>query len=211
MPPGVDIQFLLNVSTPTPSPYVQFIPKIRFERRSYMSRPSKPANVIELEGKSHRTKKEIRQRKKAEEELLTGEKLKESKETKANNIAHEEFLRIKRLLEKIGKNDELYGKIINRYCLLLAECIEFENKREKLYERSESLDEHMADMEFVDYIKIQLEISKQLISYDKQIQAKRKMLFDIEKENIMTIASALRSIPKKAEKKKNPVMEALSG
>ena len=58
---------------------------------------------------------------------------------------------------------------------------------------------------------MQIEISKQLISYDKQIQAKRKMLFDIEKENIMTIASSLRSIPKKTDKKKNAVKEALSG
>ena len=53
-------------------------------------------------------------------------------------------------------------------------------------------------------------MQKNLISLDKQIQAKRKMLMDIEKENIMTIASSLRSIPKKAEKKKNLLLEALA-
>ena len=68
-----------------------------------MARPSKPVNVIEMEGRSHRTKKEIKQRKDAEVELLTGEKIKESKETKENAVAHKEFLRIKRLLENIGK------------------------------------------------------------------------------------------------------------
>ena len=73
------------------------------------------------------------------------------------------------------------------------------------------LEEHFDDFEYPDYIKMQMELSKQIISYDRQIQAKRKMLFDIEKENIMTIASSLRSIPKKTEKKKNAVKEALSG
>lgn len=54
-------------------------------------------------------------------------------------------------------------------------------------------------------------LAKNLIALDKQIQAKRKMLLDIEKENIMTIASSLRSVPKKTEKKRNPLMEALEG
>lgn len=176
-----------------------------------MPTPTKPVNIIEMEGKSHRTKKEIRQRKQAEESLLTGKKIKESEEVKNNEVAHKEFSRVKNLLEAIEKNDDLYGKIINRYCILLAECTEFEEKREKLYDRSMELEEHFDDFEYPDYIKMQMELSKQIISYDRQIQAKRKMLFDIEKENIMTIASSLRSIPKKTEKKKNAVKEALSG
>ena len=36
-------------------------------------------------------------------------------------------------------------------------------------------------------------------------------MLDIEKENVMTIAASLRSIPKKPEKKKNLLMEALTG
>ena len=176
-----------------------------------MARPSKPAKVIEMEGRSHRTKKELRQRMQAEESQLTGEKIKESKEVKENELAHKEFLRLKKLLKSIEKDDDLYGKIINRYCILLAECNEFEEKREKLYEHSKELENHFDEFDYPDYIKMQLDISKQLIAYDKQIQSKRKMLFDIEKENIMTIASSLRSIPKKTESKKNAVKEALSG
>lgn len=176
-----------------------------------MPTPPKPSNVIKMEGKSHRTKKELRERKQAEESLLTGEKLKEAKEIKENPLAHKEFLRLKKLLKSIEKDDDLYGKIINRYCLLLAECIEFEEKRERIYERINELEEHYDDFDYPDYLKMQIELSKQLISYDKQIQAKRKMLFDIEKENIMTIASSLRSIPKKTDSKKNAVKEALSG
>ena len=47
---------------------------------------------------------------------------------------------------------------------------------------------------------------------DKQIASKRKMLLDIEKENVMTIASALRSIPKKEDKaSENPLLKVLRG
>lgn len=176
-----------------------------------MPTPPKPAKIIELEGKSHRTKKEIRARKEAEASLLTGEKLKEAKEVRDNLKAHKEFLRMKKLLESIEKNDDLYGRVINRYCLLIAECAEFEEKREKMQERAEELEEHAADMEYDDYCRLQIDLSKQLIALDKQVQTKRKMLFDIEKENIMTIAASLRSIPKKTDEKKNPLMEALNG
>lgn len=176
-----------------------------------MPTPPKPADVIMLEGKSHRTKKELRQRKKAEEDLLTGNRLRETKEVKENELAHKEFLRIRKLLEEIGKNDDLYSGVINRYCLLSAECKEFEEKRESIFRRQQELEERSGEMEFTDYIYMQNDLSKMLLSYDRQVQAKRKMMFDIEKENIMTIASALRSIPKKQETKKNALREALGG
>jgi len=51
-----------------------------------------------------------------------------------------------------------------------------------------------------------------MLSIDKQIVSKRKMLLDIEKENVMTIASALRSIPKKDNsKEENPLLRVLRG
>ena len=176
-----------------------------------MARPSKPASVIKLEGRSHRTKKELQTREKAEKSLVSGKELKESKEVKENKKAHADFLRVKKLLAGIEKADDLYGNIINRYCLILAECSEFEEKREKIYSLIEGLEERAEEMEYIEYIKMQANLSKQLISYDKQIQAKRKMLMDIEKENVMTIASALRSIPKSPEKKSNPLKDVLSG
>ena len=164
-----------------------------------------------MEGKSHRTKRELRQRKQAEENLLTGKRLKEAKEIRENELAHKEFLRLKKLLKEIGKDDDLYSGVINRYCMISAECEEFEEKREGIYKRQKELEKHSGEMEFADYLKLQNDLSKMLLSYDRQIQAKRKMLFDIEKENVMTIASALRSIPKKTETKKNALREALSG
>lgn len=175
------------------------------------ARPSKPAEIIKMEGKSHRTKKELRQREQAEESLLTGETIKESPEVRVNEKAHKEYLRIRKLLKSIGKADDLYGNEINRYCLLVAECADFEEKREQMQEMINDLEEHAHEMEYADLVKMRLALSKQLIAYDRQIQTKRKMIFDLEKENVMTIASSLRSIPKKPEKKSNPLKEALNG
>ena len=175
-----------------------------------MPTPPKPAKLIAIEGKSHRTKKELREREKAEAALLTGKTLKETEEVKNNKIAHKEFLRIRKLLQSIEKNDDLYGSTINRYCLLLAECTEFEEKRETIFSRQKELEERKDDMEFSEYINLQNDLVKSMLALDKQVQSKRKMLLDIEKENVMTIATSLRSIPKKTEKK-NPLREALSG
>ena len=66
------------------------------------------------------------------------------------------------------------------------------------------------EMNLTTYYKLQHRCKKSF-GPGRQIQAKRKMLLDIEKENIMTIASSLRSVPKKAEKKMNPLLEALNG
>lgn len=182
-----------------------------------MPTPTKPVNVIRMEGKSHRTKKELRQRENAEKNLLTGEKLKERKEVRDNQITHKEFLRIKKLLEKIEKNDDLYSSVINRYCQLYGECKDFEEKRESIYKQLLELQNNFQDMvdqevmTIKEYYNLEVSMQKNLISLDKQVQAKRKMMFDIEKENIMTIASSLRSVPKKVEKKENPLLAALNG
>ncbi len=176
-----------------------------------MPTPPKPYLVLKAEKKSHRTKAELKLREEGEKALATGVALKERPEVKANPIAHKEFLRINKLLKKIGKNDAIYEAVINRYCLLQAECTEFEERREKFYEQMKELEERVTEMEPDDYFKLQSEMQKNIINLDKQIQSKRKMLFDLEKENIMTIASALRSIPKKTEKNENPLLKALNG
>lgn len=190
-----------------------------FDRKEGAQRPTppKPADIIKLEKKSHRTKAELRQREKAEQSLLTGITLKESPEVKDNKNAHKEFLRVRKLLEGIGKFDDLYGAVINRYCILYAEIKEFEEKRERFFtqlcefqEKSEELIDN-EEMTYKEYYTIEASMQKNLISLDRQVQTKRKMLSDIEKENVMTIASSLRSIPKKPEKKKNPLREAMGG
>lgn len=181
-----------------------------------MPTPPKPAKVIAMEGKSHRTKAELKLREQGEQSLLTSEKLKERKEIKENKAAHEEFLRVKKLLEKIEKNDALYEPIINRYCMIQAECKELENRRETfntiIFELKEEISE-LPEAEKADFLdqlsKNIVKIAEQMNACDKLLAQKRKMLFDIEKENIMTIASALRAIPKKVENKQSALMKVL--
>ena len=179
-----------------------------------MPTPSKPVNILKLEKKSHRTKKELVERERAELSLLTGTTLKETKEVRSNELAHREFIRIRKLLRTIEKDDDLYGAIINRYCLLHAECIEFKEKREKVYEQMQGLEQSKDSFEANDdlktYYSMLITMQKNLLALDSQVQSKRKMLLDIEKENIMTIAASLRSIPKKSDKKKNSLLEALA-
>ncbi|MGN0667264.1 MAG: hypothetical protein ACI4KF_12155 [Huintestinicola sp.] len=175
-----------------------------------MPTPSKPVTVLMSEGKSHRTKKELQQRKDGEDSLATGVSLKMRSEVKANPIAKKEFTRVSSLLKKIGKNDALVEGGINRYCSLTAEIREFEDKREVFYKNIQDLqsaydedkENHSIDDRVIpalDYFKTLAQMESAVINLDKQIMSKRKMLLDIEKENIMTIAAQLRSIPKKVD------------
>lgn len=185
-----------------------------------MPTPPKPTLVLMNEKKSHRTKAEINKRKEAEKALTSGVSLKERQEVKDNPIAHREFLRINKLLKGIEKNDALYEPIINRYCMIQAECFDLESKREEIYRLSKELKDAFYQMTFdmdnIDEAPLLLEFNKDIsklivtmLNIDKQIQTKRKMLLDIEKENIMTVASALRSIPKKIDESANPLLAAL--
>ncbi len=178
-----------------------------------MPTPPKPFTVLKSEGKSHRTQDELEQRKNAEAALITGSHMKCWPEVKANAVAKKEFNRVKSLLKKIGKDDALHEGPVNRYALLRAECAEFEEKREAFYESKEELqneyhaggkiqDENNGGLSPSQYYNLLAKMQQSIIALDRQIQAKRKMMLDIEKENIMTIASALRSIPKKVDKSK---------
>ncbi len=164
-------------------------------------RPSKSVHLLKSEKKSHRTKAELEAREENENALLTGSSLKESDGVKGNAVAHKEFLRIKRLLKAIQKDDDLYGNVINNHCLLVAECIEIEDIKNRLIKSLDDFEDRCADedMKYSEEMKIRVSIQKQILDCDRALMNKRKMLLDISKENIMTIASALRSIPKKVE------------
>lgn len=189
-----------------------------------MPTPAKPFKVLTTEKKSHRTKAELKMREEGEKSLSTEIELKERKEVKQNKVAHKEFKRIQKLLKKIEKNDAIYEAVINRYCLLQAECINLEERREEFYKLVFELKAEMKlttdNMDSInDVANYKLEYSKAIAkimnsvnAIDKQIQSKRKMLLDIEKENVMTIASALRCVPKKENQEaNNPLLKVLRG
>lgn len=185
-------------------------------------RPSKPAAVIEAEKKSHRTKAELEARKNAESGLLSNKKLQERKEVKENKTAHAEFQRVSKLMKAIGKDDALYSSGINTYCLLYAEIGDLHEQMKTLDETGEMLREtfgHLVDdpertidpEEIIQFEKAFTRLISQRLNISAVIDKKRKMMLDIDKENVMTISAALRSIPKKPEKKENALMAALRG
>ena len=182
-----------------------------------MARPSMPVSVLSAEKKTHLTKAQIEKRKQGEESLSTGTELTERSEVKKNKVAHAEFKRLNGLLGGIGKNDAIYETVINRYCMILSECVELEVKREKIFDTAEKLekvfDELSADATFTearDAARAISDMYAMMLKCDKQVDEKRKMLLSIEKENIMTVAAALRSVPKDVGKKENPLLKALT-
>ena len=169
-------------------------------------RPTKPLALV----KGHRTKEEKKVREKAEKNLLTGVTLKEWPEVRSDPDAHKEFLRIKKVLKAIDKDDALHEGVINRYCQLLSECKYLEQMKLQcnadIVEISQALTNRQIN--FLSYMDRKQAIQQNYLTLDKQLMNKRKMMLDIEKENIMTIQSALRSIPKKPVEKKKSGMAA---
>ena len=97
-----------------------------------MGRPAKSyLALIQSNDISKKSKAEIEQRKKGEESLLSKVKMREFPETKANPKADLEYKRISKLMKKIEKDDDLFSSVINRYCMLKAECDEIIERREE--------------------------------------------------------------------------------
>ena len=179
-----------------------------------MARPSKPFRVIEAEKKSHRTKAELESRKKGEEALASGIAWKEWDRVKTNKAAHKEFLRLEKVFRAIEKNDALHQNIINRYCLLFAEIDEYEEQKNEIKQNLHELSTLQTTGETggLEYLKLRQKFQAQLLAIDKRILTKQKMMFDIEKENIMTVAAVLRSVPKRPpEEEEDDPMTALLG
>lgn len=181
-----------------------------------MPTPRKSAAVLTAEGTAHKTKQEIAQRKKAEQAALTGKQLREAEQTKANDLAHAEFKRMKALLKEIKKDDDIYRNVVNRYCMLCAECIEFVEKREAIYKQLEEFFEKKdglvanEELTFREAYRIEADMQANIIAVDKQIQTKRKMMLDIEKENGWTVKASIQTIPPRVESKISPLKEALA-
>lgn len=187
-----------------------------------MARPSKPVSVLKTENKSHRTKKELKIREEGEKAFATGINITETDAVRNNIIAHSEFQRIVHLFGIIEKDDAIFQQVINRYCLLFAEChameLKYQNIDAAVELLTESFEEGKSSLEGEDVLEYVVNFSREVgkllslqMTIDKQLQIKRKMMLDIEKENIMTIASALRNVPKKEENKSNPLLDALNG
>lgn len=163
----------------------------------------------------HRTKAEIAARREAEQDMLSGKRAFERESVKADPVAHAEYRRVTALMKAIGKDDALYSAIVNRYCELFAEVRRYQDEivrrrtlMDELHTRFEDSDPDSEDI--VAFAKAYDSMAGKVDKMDGIIMQKRKMMFDIEKENGMTVAAALRAVPKdNAKKEENPLAAIL--
>ena len=160
-----------------------------------MPTPSKPTELLLLEGKSHRTKAEISFRKAAEKKLQTTPLFFESPQVKKDRIAHLEFLRLRRLYSKIEFVDALDQQVINRYCLEVS-------NTHKLQEMMARLDGELdkEDLEFVDRMKVYDLIHKANVAVAKN----KELLLKYEDRLFLNPAARIRSVPKTPPKEEKP-------
>jgi phage terminase small subunit len=172
----------------------------------------------------HRTKDELSQRRDAEKAAMTGKKMKIAAETKSDPVAHEEWKRIVRLMTTLNKNDDIFSAVMNRYCQLFGEiqaCIVQKSEVQRLLKKTEeifdaAMDTYSGDdaaQQIIQFTKQINSLLKQLSALDARIMSKRRMRMDIEKENGMTVAASLRTLPKAATapKSENPLLGVLAG
>ncbi|MFS0820768.1 P27 family phage terminase small subunit [Bacillus sp. 1P02SD] len=144
-------------------------------------RPSKPVQLIKLEGnKDRRTKAELEHREKMEKALYTGTNFKESPVVKADPVAHKEFLRLKKLYKKIEYVDGLDEQIINRYCMLVSQ----ENAMQEMIVKTKH------DGEKIDLFKA--------------INKTRDALLKLEDRLFLNPTARVKAIPKAPPEKEKP-------
>jgi len=171
-----------------------------------MARPPVPINIA----KGHRTIAEKKARMRKEADLLTGSAFQEWPEVRANPIAHKRFVKTKNLFASNGKDDALLEPVINRYCLMLAECEDL-NKimSDAMNDVKQLIDDD--SIEFLEKMDMNDRIMSRYFTANKNVVTKRKMLLDIEKENGMTLLSQLRTTTKKPKEEKRDDSGAMFG
>jgi phage terminase small subunit len=165
-------------------------------------RPSKPVQLIKLEGnKDRRTKAELEYREKMEKSLYTGINFKESPAVKADPIAHKEFLRLKKLYKHIQYVDGLDEQIINRYCMLISQ----EQALAKMMERMRM------DIDEVEDVQERIRIYESIAGVTDKVMKTRDMLLKLEDRLFLNPTARIKAIPKKPpeEKKESAMAEFL--
>ena len=164
-------------------------------------RPSKPVQLLKLEGKSHRTKEELEHREKIEKSLYTGTTFKESPVVKEDPVAHKEFLRLKKLYKNIQYVDGLDEQVINRYCMMVSQ----ERSLQKIIEK---MDE---DTDKCEDFSDRLDLYKAIAGATAKLVQVRNMLIKLEDRLFLNPTARIKSIPKAPEenKKNSPMADFL--
>ena len=157
----------------------------------------------------HRTKREIAMREEGEAALKSSEPFEMWSRTKSKAKSKAHFEKIRKAFENIGEGDVMYEAVLNRYCIIIAECDDLESRivaLKKTIQRLEATWEKMSTQEepetkdFLAYVKSLAALNKELNGMDAALGAKRNALLQIEKENIMTVLAKLRAVPKEPKK-----------
>lgn len=180
-----------------------------------MARPSKSAAVIAAEGRSHRTAAEMEHRERAERGVLSNRPMEPRDRTLMCETALAEFRRIEGLYDAIGRNDAMYEGAVNMYCATYAELLRLEERRDRATDEAERFGRDKAEllaggMYEAEHAALKIKLEELALKLDKAVMQKRAALFGFEKEGGMTLASAMRIIPKQPEPETNPLMEVLT-
>ena len=152
-------------------------------------RPSKPVDLIVLEGRTHLTKKQIEDRRKKEESLKSDSPYQPNKKVKSNPVALEMFYKLQKLYRNIDYVDGLDENIINRYCLLTAEV----DGMEQLLQRMESdIDKCGSSGEMVT-------MYKSISGMEGNLNRSRDMLLKMEDRMFLNPTARVKNVPKKQE------------
>ncbi|WP_163526624.1 P27 family phage terminase small subunit [Halobacillus ihumii] len=166
-------------------------------------RSSKPVQLVKMEGKSHRTKKELDHREKVEQSLYTGIKFKESPVVKSDPVAHKEFLRLKKLYKHIEYIDGLDERIINRYCNMVSQELSYSKQIDSLTEK----------LEDVESIEEEIGIYKTIHNSTTKLNQIRDMLLKIEDRLFLNPTARVKAIPKSPpedDSKKSPMAQFMN-
>lgn len=147
-------------------------------------RPPKALGLVT----GHLTNAQKEARAEAEKSMATGKPMKKWPKTKENSLANKLFGKLAAAYTAIGMNDAMHEAVLNRYCIITAECEALETRQEALRAAQENQDaEKTAQMEST------------IAKIDAALNVRRNMLLAIERENLLTIASKLRAVPKKPQ------------
>lgn len=156
----------------------------------------KPWALIE----GHRSKADKEQRKQAEQALCTGNAFQEEPATKADLVAHREYMRLKRLYAKIPYIDGLDQGIINRYCQEVS----------NLAEINKNLTEARCFARETEETEQKITAYRQINSLLNAAHRSKELLIKYDTQLFLSPAARIKAIPKKEPEKEpaNPMEKA---
>lgn len=160
-----------------------------------MPTPSKSTELLLLEGKSHLTKAEIAYRQSVEKFLSTKDGMfYEQPQVKADKIAHEEFMRLRRLYAKMELAEALDQQIINRYCLEVSDTHQLHGQLGRL----------IADLDMAKDPEARIRLYDLINRTHVALCKNKDMLIKLEDRLLLNPVARLKAVPKTPPREEKP-------